>query len=240
MRLDLLRMIAAIAAVCFLSGCALTEDKTTVAYVPTDPGASTLPGAESVTLSFIASDKRVQYGDRISTKKNGYGMEMARIVSTNDVVELTRTALQQEFKALGFNIGTGGAVVGVELQTFYTDFKSGFFSGTAVAQVGFTLRIKDAAGSLIYAQIYNATGTVDGVHLASGENAKLAVEKALVNAVKDAVSDKALLQALLSTKAKSASAPVRGASRGDAERGLTVNPIVVTSLIRLELAALLA
>ncbi len=218
--------------------CALIPDKTTVAYVPAGPGAGTLPGAESVTLSFVASDKRVQYGDRISTKKNGYGMEMARIVSTNDVVELTRIALQQEFKALGFNIGTGGLVIGVELQTFYTDFKSGFLSGTAVAQVGFTLRIKDVAGTLVYVQIYNATGTVDGVHLASGENAKLAVEKALANAVKDAISDKALLQALLSAKAKSAGAPVRGASRGESGRGLVFNPVMVTSIIRLELASI--
>jgi uncharacterized lipoprotein YajG len=178
-RFHLLRMIAAVTAVCFLSGCALTEDKTTVAYVPAGPSADTRPGPEGVTLSFTASDKRVQYGDRISTKKNGYGMEMARIVSANDVVELTRTALQQEFKAVGFNIGTSGVVIGVELQTFYTDFKSGFFSGTAVAQVGFAHRIKDAVGVPLYMQVYSATGTIDGVHLASGENAKAAVEKAL-------------------------------------------------------------
>lgn len=218
MRVDLLRMIAAITAVCFLSGCALTEDKTTVAYVPASPSAGALPGAESVMLLFTATDKRTQYKDRISTKKNGYGMEMARIVPTNDVADLTRSALEQEFKALGFSIGAGGLTVGVELQNFYTNFKAGILSGTAVAEVGFALRVKDVTGASLYTQFYSGAGTVDNVMLASGENAKAAVEKALGNAVQEAVGDKALLQVLLSARPKPAGAPVRGASHGGSDR----------------------
>jgi uncharacterized lipoprotein len=208
-------MIVAITVGGILSGCALVEDKTPIDYVPAGQSVAEIPGAENVRLMFTASDRRTQYGDRVSTKKNGYGMEMARIVSTNDVVELTRTALQQEFKALGFAIGEGGLVVGVELQQFYAHFKSGFFSGTAVAEVGFALRVKDAAGALLYMQFYSAVGTVDDVMLASGTNAKAALEKALGNAVKEAINDKALIQALLSTTSKSVNAPRRGASRSD-------------------------
>lgn len=231
---DMRCMIFAVAVGGVLSGCALVEDKTIVNYVPAGQSTGEIPGAENVRLMFTASDRRTQYRDRVSTKKNGYGMEMARIVSTNDVVELTQTALQQEFKALGFIIGAGGLAVGVELQQFYANFKSGFFTGTAVAEVGFALRVKDASGASLYTQFYSAVGTIDNVMLASGENAKAALEKALGNAVREAVNDKALIQALLSTTPKSASTPRRGAWRGDRIPWPSPGPVVAALDHRME------
>jgi uncharacterized lipoprotein len=61
-----------------------------------------------VTLSLASSDKRKQFTDRVGTKRNGYGMEMARIVSTNDVPGIVRDAVEQEFKTQGFVVGPGG------------------------------------------------------------------------------------------------------------------------------------
>jgi hypothetical protein len=43
------------------------------------------PGASGITIAVKASDERTTYRDRVSSKKNGYGMEMAPIVATNDV-----------------------------------------------------------------------------------------------------------------------------------------------------------
>ena len=200
--------IAALSAVCLLAACALSEDKVPVDYVPASTLAI-LPGAENVTLSLTATDRRVQYADRIGTKKNGYGMEMARIVATNDVVDLVRRSLEQEFKAQGFRIGEDGAAVAIEVQNFYNNFKVGLVSGIAAAEVNFSLKVRDAAGTLLYQQFYAGTGAVEGVMLASGTNAKAGVEKALAAAIRMAGDDVELQKALLSTWPRSAPVPGR-------------------------------
>ena len=130
-------------------------------------------------------------------------MEMARIVSTNDVVDLVRTSLEQELKAEGFRIGEGGAAVTIEVQNFYNNFKIGLFAGAAVAEVTFTLKVRNAAGVLLYQNAFTGAGTVDNVMLASGTNAKAGVEKALTAAVKLAADDPELRKVLLSTRPQS-------------------------------------
>ena len=196
-----LRAIAALAAVWLLAGCALSEDKVAIDYVP---GVSPAPlaGAEAVTLTLSATDSRTQYADRVGVKKNGYGMEMARIIATNNIPDLVRDALGREFKALGFGVGPGGLAVGIEIQNFYNNFKTGLASGLAVSEVAFALKVRNASGALLYSQFYSATGTVDGIFLASGENAKASLQKALTAAVKSVIDDTALQQALLSARPK--------------------------------------
>lgn len=204
--------MVAVATAWALSACALAEDKVPVDYVPAagqDAGA--LAGAADVAIVLTATDQRTQYADRISTKKNGYGMEMARILATNDVVDLVRGALERELKALGFRTDAGGLPVGVELQNFYNNFKVGFFSGDAVAEVAFVLKVRDPGGALLFSQLYSATGTEANIQLASGENAKAALQKALTAAIRAAIDDQALRQALLSARPRQP-APARRSS----------------------------
>lgn len=196
----MLRTMAVLAASVLAVGCAITEDKVPIDYVPATEAAP-LPGAAGVTLTLSATDARQQRADRISTKRNGYGMEMARIVSTNDVVVLVKVAIEREFRAEGFGIGPGGLAVGIELQNFYNNFKNKIMSGDAEAEVAFGIKVRDATGALIYSQFYSASAVLD-VQLASGSNAKAALEKALTAAVKQVADDKALQQALLSTLAR--------------------------------------
>jgi uncharacterized lipoprotein YajG len=204
-----LRSIAAVATAALLAACALSEDKVPVDYVPDPAPRAALPAAQGVTVSVSAADRRSQYADRIGTKKNGYGMEMARIVATNDVIALVRSAFEQEFKAQGFQIGSGGAAVTIEVQNFYNNFRLGLVAGTGVAEVSFSVKVRDASGTLLYQQFYDGTGTVDGVMLASGTNAKLGVEKALAAAVKLAFADAELQKALLSTRPQPSAASGR-------------------------------
>jgi len=130
-------------------------------------------------------------------------MELAKIVSTNDVPTLVRDAVEREFKSQGFNIGGNGLAVSVELQNFYNNFKVGLFAGDAEAEVAFGIKVRSADGASLYTQFYSATGVVENVMRASGENAKAALEKALTAAVKKMAEDKALQAALLSTSARS-------------------------------------
>lgn len=195
--------IAALAAG-LMSACALSEDKVPVDYVPNE-GVARVAGAETISLTVASADKRSQYVDRISTKKNGYGMEMARIIATNDVVEVVRGGVERELKAQGFAMGSGGASVTVELQNFYNNFRVGFASGNSVADVALAVKVRNAAGALVYSQTYDASISNE-VFLASGENAKAALQKALTTATRKIVDDRALQEALLATRP----APARG------------------------------
>jgi uncharacterized lipoprotein YajG len=201
MRQRIFHAAALLAVAASLSACALAEDKETLAYVPNEAVAP-VPGAQGVVLAVSAKDARVQFTDRISTKKNGYGMEMARITSTNDVVELVRSSVERELKAEGFTIGQGGSTVAIELQNFYNNFRYSM-TWTAAAEVAFSVKVRTAAGALLYTGNYDATATLDGVFLASGSNAKEALQKALTQALRKMIDDRALQAALLSSGAVS-------------------------------------
>ncbi len=67
-----------------LNACALTVDTIDIEYNP-DAAAKVLPEAKSVVVDLDVQDVRTAYQDRVSSKKNGYGMEMAAIVSKRDV-----------------------------------------------------------------------------------------------------------------------------------------------------------
>ncbi len=202
MSLSILRTIVALAVAWLTVGCALTEDKVPIDYVSQVAAPAPTPGAEDVLVTLNAQDRRVQLADRVSTKKNGYGMEMARIVSTNNVVDLVRTSVEREFTAQGFRVGSGGVPVTIELQNFYNNFEVGLVTGTASADVSFGLRVRDAAGAQLYARNYSGSGRIDDVMLMSGDNAKAALQKALSAAVKQVADDTALQQALLSTRTR--------------------------------------
>jgi uncharacterized lipoprotein len=199
---DLLRKVA-IAALLLasLGACALNEDNVPIDYIPPDPPAP-IAGAGAVKLEVTATDQRAQYRDRVSVKKNMYGMEMARIIATNDVVDLVRSGVERGLRSEGFAMGPGGLTVGIDLQNFYNNFQSGGASGLAVAEVAFALKVRNASGALVYSQFYSATNTNDGLVLASGANAKASLEKATTMAVKQMLDDKALQDALIATATK--------------------------------------
>lgn len=210
---DLLRRVASAALLlASLGACALSEDKVPIDYIPPEATAP-VAGAAAVKLEVTTTDQRVQYRDRISVKKNMYGMEMARIMATNDVVDLVRSGVEQGLKAEGFAIGPGGLAVTIELQNFYNNFRAGVASGMAVAEVAFALKVRNAAGVLLYSQFYSATNTDDGIVLAAGTNAKPSLEKATTLAIKQMLDDKALQDALIATAAKPGARPAPGNRR---------------------------
>lgn len=184
----MMRLCAALAGLFLLSGCAFTEESIPVRYT----GAANLsvtPGAKDVTVEVKSTDGRVSNKDRVSSKKNGYGNETARILATNDVIAEVGKAVETELASLGFKIGPNGLKLEVEVLTFYSDFKSGFWSGEAVADVSFSLLAKKADGTLIFSRTYRAVGNNPDIMMASGSNAQPALEAALRNAVQVMVND---------------------------------------------------
>ncbi|MCX7100941.1 MAG: YajG family lipoprotein [Methylobacter sp.] len=189
--------IASCVAVVSLSGCALTTDRIELQYNQ-QHGVLKIPGASSVSVNVQVADQR-QDKSKVSSKKNGYGMEMAPILATEDVTVTVRRAIEQELRARGFPLSSDAALVQIaaDLTRFYNDHKIGFFSGDAVADLDMSVIVKSKKGDLLYSQRVVAQGTEPNTQLASGENAKLALNRALENGMKSLFEDQAFLSALM-------------------------------------------
>ncbi|TAK92737.1 MAG: hypothetical protein EPO07_19165 [Verrucomicrobia bacterium] len=191
-------------ALALLSGCALTKDYCSLSYAP-QTNVARIKGAEAVKVKIELADRRT-IKDKVSVKKNGYGMEMADIISKEDVGVTVKNALVTELTNRGFSPAGGDVLVLAELSKFYNDFKIGFFTGDAVAEVSMNIQVKRNDGSITFSKIVNGNGVNKNVMLASGSNAKVALEAALVDAVAKLFEDVSFTEALL----KSAASPKNG------------------------------
>lgn len=179
-----------------LSGCALTTETIDVPYQPDNATRASVDGASSTTVAVTAVDNRATYRDRVSSKKNGYGMEMAAIIASNDIPVAVGDAVKSELQARGYKIGSGGLEVKIELVKFYNDFKNGMFSGDANAEVSMNVKVVRPDQSIVFSKFYTATGTEPNIQLATGSNARAALIIAFRNVVTSVVADPDLHKAL--------------------------------------------
>lgn len=193
----ILGLVAAAMAMA-LTGCALTVDRIDLAYVP-QQGVSQLAGANGVTVDVKVTDMRPDKS-KVSSKKNGYGMEMAPIVANEEVSITVRRAIEQELKSRGFQLGTESSLVliAADMTRFYNDHKTGFFAGDAVADLNLAVNVVSKKNELLFSKQIVAQGTEANIQLASGENARLALNRALENGMKILFEDRAFLAALTS------------------------------------------
>jgi uncharacterized lipoprotein len=206
---QLLLIAAAITAIASLNGCAMTKDYISVNYTPQN-NVTALAGAEQVSVHVEISDVRSIH-DRVGNKKNGYGMDMASIIATNDVLVLVQKAIQDELSSRGFKLSGGDVTVLVELSKFYNEFKVGMWSGEAVAELTMSVQIKKADGNIIYSKLINGEGEKLKIQMASGANAKVALEGALANATVRLFNDPLFVEGLLkASTARAALAPSAG------------------------------
>ena len=176
------------------NGCALTTDYVDIEYIP-EAGVSKVDGADFVEVSVKLTDVRTTK-DRVSCKKNGYGMEMAAIVSKDDVATLVANAIEGELRNRGFKITEGSVLVDIELNKFYNDFKVGLVSGSTTSEVIMTVRVKDLDGNINYAKCVTGLHTI-GVMLFTGKNTKISLEVALKDAVSKLMHDSSFIAALV-------------------------------------------
>lgn len=190
------RYLALLAVVSVFTGCALTEDKIDIPYQGR-ANITVVQGADKVNVEVKNEDKRTVFKDRVGAKKNGYGMEMAKIVPTNDVAKTFSDAVMFELENLGFKNGAGGKTVKVELVRFYNDFKMGFFAGDAVADGLVNIVVTNNKNEVIFTRSYEGGAVYPNIQLALGENAREALIKAMTDIVGKVAQDKELHTALL-------------------------------------------
>jgi uncharacterized lipoprotein YajG len=191
-----MKKLLALFAVLMLTGCALTVEKVDVPYQG-KANLTVVEGANSVFLDVLNEDKRTVFKDRVSVKKNGYGMEMAAIVPNNDISKTFADAISTELSNVGFKLGPNGKTVKVELIRFYSDFKMGFFAGDAVADGLINVQVMNQKGDVVYTRSYEGGSIEPNIMLATGDNAKAALVRAMADIVAKVVQDKDLHAALL-------------------------------------------
>lgn len=183
--------LTALCAGTLLSGCALTKDTIDIAYSP-DANARPIPGASARAVQVSVEDLR-STKDCVSRKKNGYGMEMAPIVTRENVPDIVRRALESELQQRGFRIGGGGAGATVDLTRFYSNWEVGFWTATAAGEVTLQVRVRGTN----YSRTVTGTERNSGEMMLGGGGAKEALELALRDAMRKLFDDPAFVQALL-------------------------------------------
>jgi len=171
--------------------CATVEDSVHVPYVAHGTPRSDV---QNVRVTVIASDARTTNRGRISTKKNGYGMDMAAIRTQDDLAEVTKNAIGDEFKARGYQLASGGVTVNADVTTFYADFKTGIVTGDADADVVMMVTETRDGRSLYSREVHGKGHKV--VAMASGGNAAAALALALGNAIDQLFADPAFVNGL--------------------------------------------
>ncbi len=192
----MIRALAVVVVGFLASGCALTIDEIDVPYEGR-ANITVVEGADKVTVAVTNVDKRTVYKDRVGTKKNGYGMEMAKIVARNDIAKTFADAVEFELENLGFRIGEDGKLLTVALIRFYNDFKMGFFAGDAVADGLIVRTITDANGEVSFSSSYEGGAIEPDIQLALGYNARIALIRAMADIVSKIAQDRNLHTALL-------------------------------------------
>lgn len=184
-----LKLFGILLVMVFLAnGCALTKDYVVLSYDP-QTNVEKMKRADLVRVKVEISDVRT-VRDKVSSKKNSYGMEMAPIIAQNDVVDLLKKAIEAELRNRGFELADGSVEVLAELNKYYNDFKTGFWSGRAVAEVVMNVQVKKPDKSILYSKMI--TGEYSHtVQLASGKNAKISLDAALKDAMSKLFADTA-------------------------------------------------
>jgi uncharacterized lipoprotein len=195
--MPIVRRWLAVMLVALLPACALTEDHIEPRFTQTI-GAPQLPGASAVSVQVTPRDDRNTNRHRVSVKKNGYGMEMASIVATNDVVAEVGGIVAATLRNMGFGTdrATDGTVT-VDLHKLWSDFKIGFWSGEAVAELSATVTVRDSTNRVVYSRIHNVEGSQPQVMLMGGENARLAIVQSFDRFAQRIQADGEFSQALL-------------------------------------------
>ena len=196
-------MLAALVGPTF-GACALTTDTIVPGYQP-QQWATRVNGAEQVAVRVNVRDMRRDRA-RVSVKKNGYGMEMAPIVSAMDIAAFIRANVALELARRGFTVvQQTGLVVNVDVRKYFNDFKIGFMSGDATAEVIFDVTAfqtgPDGDGPPIFLGHFEGAGDNNGIQLCSGENAKVALDAAFTDAMRLMFSDRRFVAALMQTAA---------------------------------------
>ncbi len=192
-----------------LSGCIYLSEKINVAYQPIV--RSEYIAALPLNVEIQVVDNRRE-GNQVSCKKGEHGIELASINLKGSLADEVKAAMRLELQSLGCSVGYGNAIVEIDIQKFYNEFKPGYFKGRGVAELIIGVNLKKKDNEIVFSKTIIGIGENSNVWFQSGKNAKTALEGALCDAIHKLVNDQAFLQALKKTASKSPRAQVTSAA----------------------------
>lgn len=181
-----------LAAAMALPGCA-TSEAIEVLNTRYQGSAEQFPGAGPVALTVV--DARVQNRTMIGQKKNGYGMDMGAIRSSQPIEDVVRANLEGALAARGYSLAPDGASMRVAVKSFFASFRTGLISGSVVPDVRLTVTVA-RPGAPEFVKDYDSSGIEASTMLADGDSAKRGLDRALTAVVDKIVTDPELVAAL--------------------------------------------
>lgn len=180
-----------------LTSCAFSNDKIYVEYQPQFEACPILE-AQDVCLDVRVVDNR---SDKKHVGYLGCGTESLSIILENDLENVIYEGIKQEFENRGFTILDSSIIVEAEIHKFNNEFRAGFLSGAGIAELIMTAYIKNAHGQLFYSKTIIGTYRKDSIYLAMGKNAKIALQGALYDTIRQLFADEAFLNTLIEMSA---------------------------------------
>lgn len=180
-----------------LTGCSYVPETISVKYQPTKE-VLPIASAEKVSLGVQVFDNR-RHSTKVGFKKGDGYVEMAAIRLDGSLPDVITKGLETELKNRGFKIGSQEnrqAMIEVEIQKFFNDFKKGFFTDRGVSEIIFAVHVKKTNGDIIYSKTIMGLGEKDGLWMHSGSNCRAALEEALADAIHKLLDDPSFIQAL--------------------------------------------
>lgn len=194
-------------AVIGLAGCELLQvDRITLQHTQ-QKGIGVVPGAANISVVVKANDKRDYLAHSISRKwgkavvgygKNGLGEETYPDIIVTEPVELTlKRSIEDELKASGFHVDQNAKfVIEIDINTFFNDYKVGFILSDSVADFNMDVKVLSNKGHILYSRRIAEQGHKVWASTMSGEDAKIALNRALDNGINTLFSDGTFLSAL--------------------------------------------
>ncbi len=196
MRARFVRAVTPLFALLFLGACAFTEDVVDLSYAPEAPAQSI--GVDGKQFSVNVEDVRGEYLGTIGAKVNGFGVETADIKSSVPVSDILKSAFAEELASRKLVIDEAANLkLNVAITAMHNNFQVGAFTGSARGITAFTVKLSDANGAIVYEGAVSEVHVEEGIMLATGDNAAIAVEGSMRNAMKALFTDQAFIDALV-------------------------------------------
>lgn len=190
-----------------LAGCeSLHVDRITLQHMQ-QKEIRVVPGAANISLVVKAIDKRDYLAPGISRKwgkavvgygRNGLGEETYPDIIVTEPIELTlKRSIEDELKARGFQIDqNANLIIEIDINTFFNDYKVGFIWSDSVADLNIDVKVLSNTGYILYSRIIAEQGHKAWASTMSGEDAKIALNRAVDNGINALFSDGAFISAL--------------------------------------------
>lgn len=192
-----LKIIWLLVGLALLHGCAAIPESHKLGYEP-QTDVTPIEGASQVAVSVVVNDEREDQR-RISNKRHNWGFGMASIHSEEPVEEAVQAAIEQELLARGFVVESSAPLtIKGDILELYSNLHFGWFSGKAVAESTFHVKVVSEANEVLFSKEILATPEHAGLQYQSASNLARPIELAIEETLDELFSDPLFMGALLS------------------------------------------